>query len=41
MEERTMFEWADYLKDLRDEKAELEARLKATNAQIAEAEANL
>ena len=41
MEERTMFEWADYLKDLRDEKAELEARLKATNAQIVEAEANL
>ena len=41
MEERTMFEWADYLKDLRDEKAELEARLKATNAQIAEAEVNL
>ena len=35
MEERTMFEWADYLKALRDEKAELEARLKATNAQIA------
>ena len=41
MEERTMFEWGDYLKELRDEKAELEARLKATNAQIAEAEANL
>lgn len=41
MEERTMFEWADYLKDLRDEKADLEARLKATNAQIAEAEVKL
>lgn len=41
MEERTMFEWADYLKELRDEKADLEARLKAVNARISEAEANL
>lgn len=41
MEERTMFEWADYLKELRDEKADLEARLKAINARIAEAEVNL
>ena len=41
MEERTMFEWADYLKELRDEKADLEARLKAVNARISEAEVNL
>lgn len=41
MEERTMFEWADYLKELRDEKADLEARLKAINARIAETEVNL
>ena len=41
MEERTMFEWADYLKELRDEKADLEERLKAVNARIAEAEVNL
>jgi len=41
MEERTMFEWADYLKELRDEKADLEARLKEVNARIAEADKNL
>lgn len=41
MEERTMFEWADCLKELRDEKADLEARLKAINARIAETEVNL
>ena len=41
MGERTMCDWADYLKELRDEKADLEARLKAVNARIPEAEVNL
>lgn len=41
MEESTLFEWADRLKALRDQQAELKAKLKQINAEIATADLNL